>query len=223
MKGINKARISFISSIDVSSNNYKKVQITNLLVDKTDVFDNSIVNVKNHLIKRIMRFTEQKDVLESRLSFVDRTKKLETINFDIPLKILKIKNKIYYLTEQNKSISEMRIIYMYKCYEIKIMQLIGVAYPGEYRWNFDIKKIDDFLAKHGIYLYSIKGSAEFEELRLVNNHIKHNSNLAKLNEINEFKSNKVIEPHSLDIFLERVKTKVNNFFIDLANNAIEKL
>ncbi len=91
--------------------------------------------------------------------------------------LLELQIEVASLRESLSSLGEMRIVYLYKCIEISIKNMLYTAYrikPDEFRWKDDKIII---LEEKGISTKGINGYDEINELRKVNNTIKHSYSL----------------------------------------------
>jgi len=114
---------------------------------------------------------------------------------------------IIYITEQMISFTEMRIIFAYKHLEINIKRLLRLAYE-----NVDVKMLSNwenlknFLKSKSIDVTNLSGYSEVNELRLVNNQVKHSDVLKKeVKLIPEFVGSDSIQLDPLERFYNRVK------------------
>ncbi len=100
---------------------------------------------------------------------------------------------------------EIKIIYAYKLFEYDIKKLINLSYEipinGFYKWE----NIVQFFKSKEIDLKKIKNYLEIDQLRRVNNFLKHSDdNFEKINDIAEFKHINVLDFNSLNIFYNRI-------------------
>jgi len=120
---------------------------------------------------------------------------------------------IMYRTEEMIAFLEMKVVYSYKHFEIGIKRLISLAYPeidmsGFFRW----KELNRFLISKAINIKDISNYREVNELRIVNNEVKHSGKLGEeIKEISEFKSHDSIQFDPLDRFYRRVKMAPHQF------------
>lgn len=119
------------------------------------------------------------------------------------------------------AISEMKIIYAYKHFEIKLKFLLNAAYENVertkmYKWEYII----DFLKNKKIDIKKVKAYNEINELRIINNAIKHSNNFfddSKVLSIKEFKNKKTIQYQDLLSFYKRIEDSPSNFIYCLSN------
>ena len=132
--------------------------------------------------------------------------------------------EIIFLYKELFAISEMKIIYAYKHFEIHLKFLIKASYPDTKESSFfKWESVIDFLKSKNIKLSDISNHKEIEELRNLNNSIKHSRNLInnKTKNIKEFIKEKEIDYEDLLIFYKRIEKSSSNFIFSLAKH-IEK-
>ncbi|RTL12991.1 MAG: hypothetical protein EKK56_06055 [Flavobacteriaceae bacterium] len=132
--------------------------------------------------------------------------------------------EIIFLYKELFAISEMKIIYAYKHFEIHLKFLIKASYPDTKESSFfKWESVVDFLKSKNIKLSEISNHKEIEELRNLNNSIKHSRNLInnKTKNIEEFTNKKEIDYKDLLIFYKRIEKASSDFIFSLAKH-IEK-
>src|SRR5690606_15092870 len=77
------------------------------------------------------------------------------------------------------SISKMRIIHLYKILENKLKFLIRAAYNIDIKMFYKWENITQFLKTKNIDMKKINCFNDINELRLINNSLKHSDNLKK--------------------------------------------
>lgn len=126
--------------------------------------------------------------------------------------------------EQLLAIETMKVIYLYKSFEILLKNMIIEAFTDInikklYQW----KIIESKLGNNGITLKEIKEYQGINELRLVNNNVKHSDvidNEFKEQNIYEFEGNDSFNFSSIANFYSRAKNKPKIFLQDLAEKLI---
>lgn len=142
-----------------------------------------------------------------------------------------------YLEEELTALFEIKIIYSYKHLEINLKQLIGLAYPNEktgkfYKWE----NLIQFFASKNIEVSKIKEYKGINQLRIVNNAIKHSGRISdqSINSILEFTGKTEFYYEDLERFYLRVnklplnflnslKNKILNDVFDFPNNRIKTI
>jgi hypothetical protein len=124
-------------------------------------------------------------------------------------------NDINFLEEQKRALLEMKIIYLYKNVEIHLKESLSTAFPdinttSFYKWQ----NIKDFMNSYQMKFSTLTGYSTVNELRVVNNNVKHSSDisdtLAKMN-LPEFKDSERLECDNLEIFYARIRPDVEPF------------
>ncbi|MBA4745924.1 MAG: hypothetical protein H2058_11775 [Muricauda sp.] len=122
-----------------------------------------------------------------------------------------------YVEDELLALLEMKIIYAFKHLEINIKKLIFHFFnelPNpKPKWH----EMIDFLKKKNISVKELNGYTEANQLRLVNNSLKHSHQSVdkSLIEIEEFKNGSIQNFESLESFYERVVDSPSQFFCDL--------
>jgi len=131
-----------------------------------------------------------------------------------------------YLEDELIALYEMKIIYAFKHLEINLKNLISAAYNDKsvsksYKWW----NLNQYLKNKNIDLKKISSYTEINQLRILNNSIKHsnNSNNEDLKSIPEFKSNSRNNFETLGKFYDRVKTCNFDFIQSLSSKILKEL
>lgn len=121
-----------------------------------------------------------------------------------------------------KTILEMRIIYLYKTYEITLKKIYNFIFCN--KKDVSLKKINSKFKMKLIFLENIQYYNEIDEIRKLSNFFKHNHSKinAEILNIKEFNNLKYIEFDNLLEFYYRVKLLVNKFFENLINEINKK-
>ncbi len=131
------------------------------------------------------------------------------------------------LPEQRLSIEEMKLVCLYKDFEIFMKEIITLCFPDSgvkelFRWD----NVKNFLKGYGILIGNIKNYNLIDELRVVNNNIKHSNIIddkVKKANIVEFIYNEKFDSESLSEFYDRVRNEPVKFLEYLAEKIIEYL
>lgn len=123
------------------------------------------------------------------------------------------------------SLCEMAIIYLFKNLEIAIKRTIKIAYPQvNTRDLFNWKEMNNFLSSKDIDVNKLKGFKEFDELRKVNNNLKHGEYItSEVKTIKEFKGMEKFEFPNLMEFYVRVRDMCEKFLSEIGNSIIQDL
>lgn len=137
-----------------------------------------------------------------------------------------LQRSIGFIDDQLTALYEAKIIYSFKSLEIKIKSLLNIAYSDKlitknHKWEGLIQ----FLKIKDIDITTIEGYKEVNELRSVNNNIKHNDTLTDsfLKGIKEFKGQKNFNYYNLDLFYLRVKDSPMIFLNALKSEIYKEL
>jgi len=172
-------------------------------------------------------FNDSVDGLISRLQSELEKKNAEFLNF---LEEGNNANQGYYLDtnfleDRLLALSEMKVVYAYKNFEINIKQLIGGAYGVDTKIFYEWKEITTFLKSKEIEYIHLKGYQEILDLRNVNNSIKHSTHGIdnKIKYILEFSKINQMRHFELSEFLDRIKDFPNKFLDDLSSKISDNL
>lgn len=156
--------------------------------------------------------------LKSELADLKRKKK----NF-INQELSNCEIDIHFLQRELLALSEMKIIYAYKNFETHLVWLLKASYNKEldkriYKWE----TIKNFLGTKNIQLSKIKNYDEINELRILNNSIKHSikAKPSDLKNIREFQNKENISHKDFIDFYDRVENSIMSF-ICLLSDKIE--
>jgi hypothetical protein len=131
------------------------------------------------------------------------------------------------LEEQLLSIVSMRLVYLYKNFEILLKDIISESFPEiNKRDLFQWENIKAFLNSIGVIFGEIKEYQRVNEIRIVNNSIKHSNEIGEIvkkQSIPEFDEKDDFDFDSLNCFYSRTKDKPGLFLSDLAEKLIEHL
>lgn len=131
-----------------------------------------------------------------------------------------------YLEEELAALYEIKIVYAFKHLEINIKQLIGLAYPEEkvnrfYKWETLIQ----FFKAKNIELSSIKEYKDVNQLRILNNAIKHSSGILdnSITGLKEFSGKQYFYYEDIEKFYSRIHKQPIKFLTSLKNLIYEDL
>jgi len=124
----------------------------------------------------------------------------------------------HYVEEELNAFAEVQIIYAYKHLEIHIKRLLDIGYGIKnsrqlFKWNTLI----EFLKAKSILIEQLEGYTEINQLRRVNNAVKHSDGLQgnEFDDIPELKRKKYTDAESLLAFYARIKNVPNQFIAKL--------
>lgn len=201
-----------------------KMGLDTFTFDKTNMFEASA----NSLIKKLIEENER-SILEQQ-SFRATYNKTprnssEDIDYNFESKMFDYMMAHQYRDEELLVLVGMKIIYLYKFFEINVKQLLRTAFSLSstkefYKWD----ELMNFIKSKNITPSEIKSYNHLLNIKEVNNALKHHIELdAKLKEkIPEFKGQKITYKE-LEAFYERVKLSPLQFLKELSNAIYKEL
>ncbi|WP_337965476.1 hypothetical protein [uncultured Flavobacterium sp.] len=134
--------------------------------------------------------------------------------------------EIYFMEQELKAISEMKILYAYKHFENKLKFLLSAAYGASkskmFKWEFVI----EFLKEKNIDIKSINCYPEINELRNLNNCIKHSDDIkndSRMTSIREFQKKTFIQYEDILFFYKRIENAPSAFIYSLSDYIFKDL
>jgi hypothetical protein len=135
--------------------------------------------------------------------------------------------EVQILEEQLLSIESMKLVYLYKNFEILLKDIIAEAFPDVNKRDlFQWENVKSFLNSNGIMFGNIQGYSIVNELRIINNNIKHSGEideLTKKQHIPEFHEKEYFDFSSILSFYTRIKNEPKAFLANLAEELIKYL
>lgn len=201
-----------------------KMGLETFTFDKTNMFEASANSI-------IIKLTEENEqtILEQR-EFLKTYKKTplkapEEIDIDFESQMFNYTMDIYYREEELLALVEMKVIYLYKFFEINVKKLLRAAYSLNstrefYKWD----ELMNFIKSKNITPSKINCYNDLLHIKEVNNALKHQNELDwKLKEkIQELKDEKITYKQ-LEAFYERVKSSPLQFLKELSFAIYEEL
>ena len=128
-------------------------------------------------------------------------------------------------TDELIALFELKIIYAFKHLEINLKKLLSTAYEHSPKKSYKWENLMEFIKFRDIEPKSLKGYDEVNQLRIVNNSLKHSENLLNdsLLRIQEFKGKETLLYEDLESFYERIKGAPSSFLHDLLEAIITDL
>jgi len=190
-------------------------------------FENFFEDAVKETIINIEKTSEEAITKSNKISSELTEGKTTSIHVDLELydEAMEYEYKAYLNNFKLEALSEMKIVYLFKSLEISMKVLINRAYPNIntksfYRWD----RIMSFFKSRGIKISEITGYQEVNQLRKVNNNIKHSQEINdEVKKIVEFNEQEYFKVENLTIFYERVKNKVKDFQKELAKSVVNDL
>jgi len=147
-------------------------------------------------------------------------------DIDLDIQLHQIGAEQYFMQEELWALIEMKIIYLYKFFEINIKKLLRRSFSLSntkdfYRWD----SIINFLNTQNINSKEISVYNEIVQLKDVNNSLKHSDSLEEklINKIPEFKNKTKISYVELNQFYDRVKIYPEEFINQLVSKIYDEL
>lgn len=197
-------------------------------------FNNALDNPVDGIIKSIKAKLKTNDREYKRLEKKDKIEeskfkklnKRRSYDNDLQLGMFSIIEENRYLEEELNALFEIKIIYAYKHLEINLKQLLSLAYPDEkvgrfYKWE----NLVQFFTTKNIEINKLSEYDGVNQLRIVNNSIKHSGNISdkSLNNITEFTGKTYFHSEDLENFYLRVNKLPLKFLGALKNKIMEDL
>lgn len=181
----------------------------------------------NELKERVSNIEQEKAEYEENNDVYDEDGRPHETYLDFYSEIGELHAEIDLLLMQQISIEEMKVVCLYKEFEILLKKIIAFSLPNIdidriYKWE----QIKSILNNFGINIGEIEKHNRLNELRVVNNNIKHsniiNKNVIK-SDVVEFKGKNKFDSKSLSEFYARIRNEPIIFLKSLANKIIEYL
>jgi len=213
-----------------SLSDLKKMEIENIIEEPLDSFEKAsnqtISNLLDKSSKAEAKLTELISQLSNHINGSENSDGIPTEKDEAVFrKMVDCNSELYMSNEYLKALSDMKIVYLFKSVEIRIKSLIRTAYPKTdtkkfYKWGCVCCYFDNI----NIKISDFDGYAELEELRKINNNIKHNEMIEKnANKIKEFANESQFTYLNFENFYNRVKPKIQNFIESLGKAIIEQI
>jgi len=190
-------------------------------------FDNAIqsaiTKLKNEIDENQSNYQELEDKREQLSDEYQESGIPNEDDFQILEELGDCSMNIGWLLENLCAISEMKIVNLYKSLEIDTKHILSQIYENTdtkqfFRWN----SLIGFLRTNDIEPKKLTGYQETNQLRLVNNQIKHGGKLKDdIKKITEFTSVETFTFESLDKFLIRIEQPVNDYFTSLSKKVYD--
>ena len=181
----------------------------------------------NELRERIQTIKQEIDEYEENHQGYDENGRPSGSYLDFLSELGGLDYEMDLLLMQKLSIEEMKLVCLYKEFEILLKEIIALSFPNTDVKNFfKWKHIKSILNSHTIHIGNIEGHNQINELRVVNNNIKHSNIIGEeVNKANivEFELKDQFDCESLSGFYSRVRNEPIKFLQYLAEKIIEYL
>ncbi|WP_417869474.1 hypothetical protein [Vibrio furnissii] len=123
------------------------------------------------------------------------------------------------LSQQQLSLLEMKVLYLYKEVEIRLKIIIANQYNKSTKQLSNFKLICDYFKSKEVSLENIEDYKNVDSLRLVANDLKHSIQINKSREIPEFKDLTEFTVESLEKFMHSKLYQVEMFLSDVVRES----
>jgi hypothetical protein len=123
------------------------------------------------------------------------------------------------LSQQQLSLLEMKVLYLYKEVEIRLKTIIANQYNKSTKQLSNLKLICDYFKSKGVNFEHIEDYRNVDSLRLVANDLKHSIKINKSREIPEFTDLTEFTVESLEKFMHSKLYQVEMFLSDVVRES----
>jgi hypothetical protein len=188
---------------------------------------NELSNEINELTEKLVKTEQDRSDYEESHDVYDEDGRPHEEYLDFFGEIGELHAEIDLLLMQQLSIEEMKIVCLYKEFEILLKEMIKISFNDIdinhiYKWE----QIKSILNNVEINIGDIDSHNQINELRIVNNNIKHSNIISEKvlkDEISEFEGKKEFDSQSLSNFYSRIRNEPKIFIKSLANKIIDYL
>lgn len=131
-----------------------------------------------------------------------------------------VPDNVYFLDEMKKLADQLAIVALYKKLEIETKGIIRCAYPDiQPKKLYKIKELKEELSGKGISIESLKNYKAMNEVRCINNDIKHNGHVgSELAALSGWTKDKPLE--GLDKAFQRLSPLCVSYFCELVDEIL---
>lgn len=212
----------------------KKKELFNLIDKYNFWFEEAVTPRLDQIDKELNELRETTEIIQQEVREIQETNQEYDENgrpsesyFDLFTELGGLEYETRFLLQQKLSIEEMKIVCLYKEFEILIKEIIAISLPCSdieqlYKWE----NIKSLFKSYGILVGDIEHQNLVNELRVVNNNIKHSSfiddKVSNAN-INEFELMEEFDCESLAKFYLRIRGVPVKFLKSLVEKIVEYL
>lgn len=209
-----------------------KMSLDSYVLDKQNVLDNPIDKIISDLGKKLKNNWKEHDEWikmeqENPEKYNDLNEIAQQTGHSLEKQLFDYYIDNAYIEDEITALLEVKIIYAFKHFEINLKKLIKAAYEDEnFDKNYKWESIKQYLSAKNIDIKEIKNYLEVNQLREINNAIKHSENYFEnkelKNRIPEFKEKK---PTIRDLykFYNRIKKSPTIFLQSLCSEIYNDL
>ncbi len=210
---------------------FNQMNLDSFTFNKQNMFESSADLVIKKLIEEKENNEKERDEwIRIKKYKPQRYEELENIadiaDIDLEMQINEYDIENFFREEEIWALLEMKIIYLYKFFEINIKKLLKGSYPETsikefFRWE----SLTQFLKNKNINPKEINGYKEVFQLKELNNSFKHSDDLDKqiINLIPELKKKDSISYIELNEAYERLSNFPIKFLKDLSSKIYDEL
>jgi len=197
-----------------------KMSLETFLFDKTNILDfdiDKLIKTKLDEIEKI--HLEFSRINESDEKYEEISELYENSGLNLREYEHSLIQDMQYYEDDAFVLYEVKIIYAYKHFEINLKKLLSSAYRDpSVKKIFHWYEFAQYLKLKGIEIKKNNQFAEIDELRIVNNALKHSGEIDKdeIKKIKEFKGKTSFKTSDLELFYSRVKDSPNSFLSSLS-------
>ncbi len=214
-------------NIDFNDRNHKISELRNTHENYKSFFEEAIEETLLKIQDKIKKSADKISELQDKISDYPENNNGIPTNDDLELydQQMNYEYDRYISSLHLNSLSEMKIVYLFKNLEISMKVLIKTAYPEiEVKSFFEWEKMISFFKSRKMEISKLTGYNESVDLRKANNNIKHSGELNEdLKKIKEFENKTEFDSHSLELFYQRIKPKIELFQKELSELVISDL
>ena len=220
------------SDLSYEKRELNKMSLDSYVLDKHNVLDNPIDKIIDNLGQRLKKNWKEHD--EWRKMEQENPEKYNNLDEIAQQTGHSLEQQLYdyyienvYIEEEITALLEVKIIYAFKHFEINLKKLIKAAYDDKnFDKNYKWESIRQYLFLKNIEIKNVDNYTEVNQLREINNAIKHSENYFENNDLkNKIPEFKNKEPSIRDLykFYNRIKKSPNVFLQSLCSKIYEDL
>jgi len=205
----------------------RAISLNHYGVDNLDSFETATDEIIRNFYRDLKVFAHKDEEFEKKIiENYNKTQTYETAEqSELIDEQLDCQRQIGYINGYLDSLTEMKVVYLFKSIELIIKDFIKTAYLNiDVKSFFKWENIKEFFKGHGIDISLIDGYQQCVELKKINNCIKHNGILTQeIQSITEFANSQYLKHEQLELFYTRINNKVKLFCFYLKEKIKEDL
>lgn len=207
-----------------------KISLDTFTFDIHNVLDNPIDKLIEQNIKEVKKEYEDHnkwmEIYENDRNKFDEIEEIaQQTGHSLWIQMHEYISTASYIEDELFALCEMKIIYAFKHLEINIKKLVSSSYSETntknlYKWE----NLVQYLDHKNINISTLEGFKEVNELRIINNNLKHSKNFSNdATAIEEFKNKQQISYIELNQFYSRIKRTPKVFLNSLSTQIYKDL